>query len=270
MQHPVFQTQNLRVRYGALQALHGVSMQIPEHRITALIGASGSGKSTFLRCMNRMLDHVPNVAIDGTLLFRGQDVYAEEANVVELRERVGMVFQNPTPFAKSIYDNVAYGLEIQGKAKRPRWWLRSTPSAARLLSSTQPLDVAVLASLREASLWDEVQDRLHQSAYRLSGGQQQRLCIARAIAVRPEVLLLDEPCSALDPISTRHIEELLLTLKKSYTIVIVTHNLHQARRIADDVGFFHAGELIEFGPASTVFGLPKQQLTRQYVEGAFG
>ncbi len=271
MEHPVFRSQSFSVRYGSVHAVKNVTLSIPSNRITALIGASGSGKSSFIRGMNRMLDHLPNARIEGLLEFSGQDIYSPDANVVELRERVGMVFQNPTPFPKSIYDNVAYGLEIQGKAKRKfRWWRRRRLSGDIMEQSDDALDLAVMRSLKEASLWDEVKDRLHHSAYRLSGGQQQRLCIARAIAVRPDVLLLDEPCSALDPISTRHIEELLLKLKSHYTIVIVTHNMHQARRIADHVGFFHAGELIEFDDTRKIFENPSQKLTREYVEGVFG
>ncbi len=269
MDTPVLHAKALNVWYGSLHALKEVTLSIPEHKITALIGASGSGKSTFLRSMNRMLDHLPRTTVKGELLLRESDVYGDASNVVELRERVGMVFQNPTPFPKSIYDNVAYGLQIQGKAKA-RHRFRGKPTAERLETGGDPLDRAVMMSLKEASLWEEVKDRLHHSAYRLSGGQQQRLCIARAIAVRPEVLLLDEPCSALDPISTRHIEELLLSLKHNYTIVIVTHNMHQARRIADHVGFFHAGELIEFGDARTMFQNATKPLTREYVSGAFG
>lgn len=270
MQNAVFHSNALNVRYGKLHAIKNVSIDIPEKKITALIGASGSGKSTFLRAMNRMLDHIPATTIEGQLRLHQHNIYGDELDVVELRERVGMVFQNPTPFPKSIYDNVAYGLEIQGKGKAKRWWSKRKPTADKLEHSKDALDVAVMRSLKEASLWDEVKDRLHQSAYRLSGGQQQRLCIARAIAVRPEVLLLDEPCSALDPISTHRIEELLLSLKHNYTIVIVTHNMHQARRIADYVGFFHAGELIEFDVTSKIFEDAHQSLTREYVRGAFG
>jgi phosphate transport system ATP-binding protein len=270
MENPVFRSQAFNVRYGSVHAVNDVTLMIPQGRITALIGASGSGKSTFIRGMNRMLDHLPNARIEGRMEFQGRDIYGGDMNVVELRERVGMVFQSPTPFPKSIYDNVAYGLEIQGKAKKTWWWNRRKPTAARLEHSDDPLDQAVMRSLKEASLWGEVKDRLHHSAYRLSGGQQQRLCIARAIAVRPDVLLLDEPCSALDPISTRHIEELLLALKDNYTIVIVTHNMHQARRIADYVGFFHAGKLVEFDETAKIFEASSQQLTREYVQGAFG
>ncbi len=271
MENTIFRSQALNVHYGSVHAIKNVTLAIPERRITALIGASGSGKSTILRGMNRMLDHLPKTRIDGLLEFRGQNMYDDAYNVVELRERVGMVFQSPTPFPKSVYDNVAYGLEIQGKAKRTsRWWNRRKITAAHVENSEDPLDRAVMHSLKEAALWEEVKNRLHHSAYRLSGGQQQRLCIARAIAVRPDVLLLDEPCSALDPISTRHIEELLLALKDNYTIVIVTHNMHQARRIADYVGFFHAGELIEFDATAKIFENASKQLTREYVQGVFG
>ena len=270
MQNAVFHAESLNVHYSSLHALKNVSIAIPGHCITAFIGASGSGKTTFLRSMNRMLDHVPHTRIDGKLELRGQDMYGADADVVALRERVGMVFQSPTPFPKSIYDNVAYGLEIQGKGKQKSWWRRRKPTAKRLEESSDPLDLAVMRSLKEAALWEEVKNRLHHSAYRLSGGQQQRLCIARAISVRPEVLLLDEPCSALDPISTRHIEELLTSLKSNYTIIIVTHNMHQARRIADFVGFFHAGELVEFDQTAKIFEHASEPLTREYVRGAFG
>ena len=269
MNDSIISARDLSVWYGSLHALKNVTLDLPRGHITALIGASGSGKSTFLRCLNRMLDTIPNVRTEGSVLVNGSDVVHRDTDVVDLRRKVGMVFQNPTPFPKSIYDNVAYGLEIQGM-RRKRSLFRPRISADSIESSAHPIDEAVCRSLKEASLWEEVKDRLHQSAYRLSGGQQQRLCIARAIAVRPDILLLDEPCSALDPISTRHIEELLLELKKNYTIVIVTHNMHQAKRVADFTGFFHAGELVEFSPTSTVFGQAKQALTRDYVAGAFG
>lgn len=266
---------DLRISYGSVHAIKGVSTAIGTKKITALIGASGSGKSSFLRSLNRMLDHIPNIEVQGTIALSGtKNILDDATDVVQLRQRVGMVFQNPTPFPTSIFENVSYGLEIQGMKnihKSRMWHLRRKRIPAEMVEESEnALDRAVVRSLKEASLWDEVKDRLHHSAYRLSGGQQQRLCIARAIAIRPEILLLDEPCSDLDPLSTRHIEELLLTLKANYTIVIVTHNMHQARRIADDVGFFHAGELIEFGPSSQIFGGAKEQLTRQYVEGAFG
>ena len=265
---------DLHVWYGSVHAVRGINASLGAHRITALIGASGSGKSSVLRCINRMVDSVPRAKAHGSIHFHDEDILDEDTDVVKLRRRIGMVFQNPTPFPKSIFDNVAYGLEIQGMENFRRRGIFAlggrTISRQSVEESDDPLDQAVVRSLKEAALWEEVKDRLHHSAYRLSGGQQQRLCIARAIAVRPEVLLLDEPCSELDPISTRHIEELLLALKTHYTIVIVTHNMHQARRIADDVGFFHAGELVEFGPVGQIFGNAQEALTRQYVEGAFG
>lgn len=269
MPDTIISARDLSVWYGSLHALKHITLDLPRGHITALIGASGSGKSTFLRCLNRMLDTIPNVRTEGEVLVSGSDVVHRDTDVVELRRKVGMVFQNPTPFPKSIYDNVAYGLEIQGMRKKKSLF-KPRLYADTVASSDHPLDQAVYRSLKEASLWEEVKDRLYQSAYRLSGGQQQRLCIARAIAVRPDILLLDEPCSALDPISTKHIEELLLSLKKNYTIIIVTHNMHQAKRVADFTGFFHAGELVEFSPTNVVFGQAKQQLTREYVAGAFG
>lgn len=261
------------VWYKGVQALEGVHMEIPRHSITALIGASGSGKSTFLRCINRMIDTVPNASASGVIRYREENILEPETDVISLRRNVGMVFQNPTPFPKSIYDNVAYGLELQGyKNKRKRAFVFSPRSidAGDVERSPDPVDQAVVRSLKEAALWDEVHDRLHTSAFRLSGGQQQRLCIARAIAVRPDVLLLDEPCSELDPISTRKIEDLLLELKKNYTIVIVTHNMHQARRVSDEVGFFHMGKLVEHAPVKRFFESPAETLTRDYLAGAFG
>lgn len=271
---PIIDVRDLHVSYKQLHALKGVSFSIPENGITALIGASGSGKSSFLRSLNRMLDTVPHAEVAGEIYFRGHNILRSETDVIALRRSVGMVFQNPTPFPLSVYDNVAYGLEIQGVRnpfKRrflPGWRKRLT--ANQVESSTDPLTVAVVQSLKEAALWGEVKDRLHHSAYRLSGGQQQRLCIARAIAVRPDVLLLDEPCSALDPISTHKIEQLLLQLKKDYTIIIVTHNLHQAQRISDFTGFFHLGDFVEFGETKAMFGNAKERLTRDYVGGQFG
>jgi phosphate transport system ATP-binding protein len=271
MQDAVISARDLSVWYGSLHALKHVNLDIPRHKITALIGASGSGKSTFLRCLNRMLDTIPKVKMAGSVNVGGIEILHPDTDVVDLRRKVGMVFQNPTPFPKSVYDNVSYGLEIQGYRRRRTWSIRKPRiDSATVEGSEHLIDQAVSRSLKEASLWSEVRDRLHQSAYRLSGGQQQRLCIARAIAVRPDILLLDEPCSALDPISTKHIEELLLTLKDQYTIVIVTHNMHQARRIADFTGFFHAGELVEFDATQKVFGSAQQILTREYVAGAFG
>lgn len=265
---------SLNVWYGPFHAVKDVSLDMPKNRIIALIGASGSGKSTFLRTINRMLDTVPAARTSGQILVNGSDVLHESADVIELRRRVGMVFQNPTPFPTSIYHNVSYGLEIQGvRPPRSRGWRRFFPGPRRsseVAESSHPMDQTVVRSLKEASLWEEVKERLYLSAYRLSGGQQQRLCIARSIAVLPDILLLDEPCSQLDPISTRHIEELLLTLKPRYTIVIVTHNMHQARRVSDFTGFFHAGKLVEFGPTAEIFDNAKESLTREYVRGEFG
>ena len=247
---PVISGHNVNVWYNGLHALKDASLEIAERQITAFIGASGSGKSTLLRCLNRMLDTIPTARATGEIFYRGQNVFAPDMDVMALRRRVGMVFQNPTPFPKSIYDNIAYGLELQGYVNRRRIGLlrRQPIDPQAMAASTDRLDRAVMQSLQDAALWDEVKDRLHKSALGLSGGQQQRLCIARSITVQPDVLLLDEPCSELDPISTRKIEDFLLALKRDYTIVIVTHNMHQARRISDETCFFHLGELIEQGP----------------------
>jgi len=275
MNQEIIKIRSLNAWYNGLQALKDINVEIPRNQITALIGASGSGKSTFLRSLNRMLDIVPNTKTSGEILFKEEDILRESTDVIALRRKIGMLFQNPTPFPKSIFDNIAYGLEVQGivKKKLSKFWglFRNTKIIAQELEKSQhPINIAVVQSLKEAALWDEVKDRLNQSAFRLSGGQQQRLCIARAIAVRPKVLLLDEPCSELDPISTRKIEELLLQLKKNYTIVIVTHNMHQAKRISDFVGFFHLGELVEFGGTKDIFENPCQKITRDYVMGNFG
>ena len=242
----------LSLFYGQSKALKDVSLNIREHVVTAFIGPSGCGKSTLLRCLNRMNDLIDGVRIEGSTKIGGHDIYAPDVDVIELRKRVGMVFQKSNPFPKSIYDNVAYGLKVQGvKAK-------------------SDLDAAVEQSLRGAALWDEVKDRLHGSALGLSGGQQQRLCIARAIAVKPEIILMDEPASALDPIATSKVEDLILELKKDFTIVIVTHNMQQATRISDDTAFFYMGELIESGPTQKIFTMPKQKRTEDYVTGRFG
>ena len=246
------QINRLDAFYGAKQSLKGVSMSIAEHTVTAVIGPSGCGKSTFIRCLNRMNDLVPTFRIAGQILYRGQDIYAPGVDVIDIRRQIGMVFQKPNPFPKSIYENVAYGLRIQGIHNRA--WI----------------DAVVEESLKQAVLWAEVKDRLHQSALALSGGQQQRLCIARALAVAPEVLLLDEPTSAIDPIATGRIEELLRTLKQRYTIVIVTHNMQQAGRISDRVGFFLSGELVEFGPTTKIFTNPADPRTEDYITGRFG
>lgn len=270
---PAIAVRNLNIWYGNLHAIKHLSIELPARKIVAFIGASGSGKSTFLRSLNRMLDTVPYSRTEGEILIGGENVLADDCDVIALRRKVGMVFQNPTPFPKSIYQNVSYGLEIGGMPRPKRGMFGLTRSATppkNIEESEHPMDQAVVRSLQEASLWNEVKGRLKQSAYRLSGGQQQRLCIARTIAVRPDILLLDEPCSQLDPISTRLIEDLLLNLKKDFTVIVVTHNMHQARRISDEVAFFHAGELIEFGPTSQIFGSPSEDLTRRYVGGEFG
>ncbi len=247
-----FTVQNLNLYYGAFQALKNVGMEIPEKEITAFIGPSGCGKSTFLKTLNRMNDLVEGCRITGDVLLDGDDIYKSKMDVNVLRRRVGMVFQKPNPFPMSIYDNIAYGPRthgIRGKAE---------------------LDEIVETSLRGAAIWNEVKDRLKKSALGLSGGQQQRLCIARALAVEPEVLLMDEPTSALDPISTSCIEELAMALKDRYTIVIVTHNMQQAARISDKTAFFLLGELIEMGPTERVFATPVDKRTENYISGRFG
>ncbi len=238
--------------YGPSQALKDIDIRIPEKRITAFIGPSGCGKSTFLKTLNRMNDLIPSVRITGQVEYKGQDIYAPEVDVNALRREVGMVFQKPNPFPMSIYDNIAYGPRTHGVTNRAR------------------LDEIVERSLRDAAIWDEVKDRLKKNALGLSGGQQQRLCIARALAVAPEVLLMDEPTSALDPISTLKIEELCVSLKERYTIVIVTHNMQQATRISDRTAFFLLGELIECGETETLFSVPKDKRTEDYITGRFG
>lgn len=243
--------QNVDLYYGKFQALKNISLDIPENEITALIGPSGCGKSTLLKCLNRMNDLVPGCRVEGSLLLDGQNI-PDLPDVDLLRKRVGMVFQKPNPFDMSIYDNVAYGPRTHG------------------IRSRKQLDAIVEQSLRDAALWDEVHDQLSKSALSLSGGQQQRLCIARAIAVSPEVLLMDEPTSALDPISTAKIEELCQALKKKYTIVIVTHNMQQAVRISDNTAFFLLGELVESGKTEQIFSDPKDQRTEDYITGRFG
>ena len=238
--------------YGSAQALKNISISIPEKSITALIGPSGCGKSTFLKTLDRMNDLIPGVKITGQVEYGGQDIFAPSVDVNELRRRIGMVFQKPNPFPMSIYDNVAYGPRTHGVTARVE------------------LDGIVERSLRDAAIWDEVKDRLKKSALGLSGGQQQRLCIARALAVEPEVLLMDEPTSALDPISTSKIEELAIQLKERYTIIIVTHNMQQAVRISDNTAFFLLGELIEFGKTEEMFAQPKDKRTEDYITGRFG
>jgi phosphate transport system ATP-binding protein len=246
------QIQNLSIAYGDNEAVHDVTMDVPERRVTALIGPSGCGKSTLLRCLNRMNDLIDSARVTGTVRVKGRDIYAPGTDVIDVRRRVGMVFQKSNPFPKSIYENVVYGLRIAGIRDRTR------------------LDEACERSLRGAALWDEVKDRLQDSALGLSGGQQQRVCIARAIAVEPEILLMDEPCSALDPIATLKVEELIYELKERYTIVIVTHNLQQAARISDGTAFFWLGRLVEYGPTSDTFTNPRDKLTEDYLTGRFG
>ena len=248
----IMTVQGLDLWYGDHQALHDISMNIPEKSITALIGPSGCGKSTFLKTLNRMNDLIPGVKITGDVRYRDQDIFAPGTDVNELRREIGMVFQKPNPFPMSIYDNIAYGPRTHGIKNRAR------------------LDEIVEKSLRGAAIWDEVKDRLKKNALGLSGGQQQRLCIARALAVEPEVLLMDEPTSALDPISTSKIEELAMQLKEQYTIVIVTHNMQQAVRISDHTAFFLLGELVEYGETEKLFSQPQDKRTEDYITGRFG
>jgi phosphate transport system ATP-binding protein len=272
----IISVRSLNVWYNGLQALKDVNADIAKNKVIALIGASGSGKTTFLRSLNRMLDLVTAIRIEGQISIDGKTILGPEVDVIKLRQDVGMVFQNPTPFPKSIYDNIAYGLEILGrKRSRSSFSLKGIfrPEKIdyhKLEASSNEVDATVVKSLKDATLWLEVRDRLNNSAFRLSGGQQQRLCIARAIAVKPKILLMDEPCSELDPISTKKIEELINRLKHQYTVVIVTHNLSQARRISDYTGFFHMGSLTEFGTTSEIFRNPKHKITQEYVRGDFG
>ncbi len=248
----IFSTRRFNVFYGKKQILQNVNLDIPPKSVTALMGPSGCGKSTFLRCLNRMNDLILTFRHEGDVLYKGQDVYSREIDTTDLRREIGMVFQKPNPFPKSIYENVAYGLKIQG------------------IGDKELLNTTVEESLKKAALWSEVKDRLHESALSLSGGQQQRLCIARALAIKPEVILFDEPCSALDPIATAKIEELITELKNNYTIVIVTHNTAQAARVSDFTAFLYLGELIEFGVTEKLFTVPKDKRTEEYLTGKFG
>jgi len=250
---PKMQAKDANVFYGEKHALKGVNLEIKAHEVTALIGPSGCGKSTFLRCLNRMNDLIEGARVTGELLLDGRDIYDHDLDVVHLRARVGMVFQKPNPFPKSIYDNVAYGPRIHGLAK-----------------AASDLDEIVIGSLERAGLYAEVKDRLTEPGTGLSGGQQQRLCIARAIAVSPEVILMDEPCSALDPIATAKVEELIDELRENYTIVIVTHSMQQAARVSQRTAFFHLGELIEVGATEKIFTNPQHKLTQGYITGRFG
>ncbi len=247
-----FKIEKVNAFYGNTPALKNVGFDIPEKSVTAVIGPSGCGKSTFIRCLNRMNDLVPVFRLEGRIIYNGADIYSKERDVIDIRRQIGMVFQKPNPFPKSIYENTAYGVSIQGVNKK------------------ETLDNVVETSLKKAALWDEVKDRLHDSAFSLSGGQQQRLCIARALAVEPKVILFDEPCSALDPIATAKIEDLITELKKDYTVVIVTHNMQQAARVSEYTGFFMLGELIEFDNTQKIFTAPSHKMTEDYITGRFG
>jgi len=247
-----FRTENLDFYYGPTRALKNVTIDCYDKKVTAIIGPSGCGKSTFIRTLNRMNDVIAGTRVEGRILLDGQDIYAPDVDVVELRRRVGMVFQKPNPFPKSIYDNIAYGLRING------------------MRDKKAVEATVEKSLRGAALWDEVMDRLDENAFALSGGQQQRLCIARALAVEPEVILFDEPCSAIDPIATAKVEDLIEHLKTSYTVVIVTHNMQQAARVSDYTAFMMLGELVEFDATEKIFTNPANKLTEDYITGRFG
>ena len=248
----IIEAKQLHLYYGSMHALKGIDMNIQERKVTALIGPSGCGKSTFLKTLNRMNDLVEGLRLEGQVLYRGNDIYAPSTDVTQLRKNVGMVFQKPNPFPMSIYDNIAYGPRLHGVRKKSQ------------------LDEIVEESLRGAAIWDEVKDRLKKSALGMSGGQQQRLCIARALAVKPDVLLMDEPTSALDPISTAKVEELVTELKNNYTIVLVTHNMQQATRVSDQTAFFLLGELVEFDDTEKIFSMPKEKRTEEYITGRFG
>ncbi|MEL1239669.1 phosphate ABC transporter ATP-binding protein PstB [Flavobacterium flavipallidum] len=246
------QVNDLSLYYGEKKALKEITMQVPANKVTALIGPSGCGKSTFLRCINRMNDLIPSVSITGQMLVEGVDIYDKNVDVVNIRKKIGMVFQKSNPFPKSIYENVIYGSRING------------------ITDKRELDEIVETSLRQAAIWDELKDRLGDSALGLSGGQQQRLCIARTLAVNPDIILMDEPASALDPISTSKIEELVHELKEKYTILIVTHNMQQAARVSDHTAFFYMGELIEMGKTNDIFTKPEKKQTEDYITGRFG
>jgi phosphate transport system ATP-binding protein len=252
IQNPVVEVENLDFYYGTSKALHDISLNFPRKQVTALIGPSGCGKSTLLRCFNRMNDLVDGTRVNGHVRLNGEDIYTPKTDVIELRRKVGMVFQKSNPFPKSIYENVIYGLRIAG------------------LNNKQILDETVERSLRGAALWDEVKDRLHESALGMSGGQMQRLCIARAIAVNPEIILMDEPCSALDPKSTSRVEELIGELREDFTIIIVTHNMQQAARVSDLTAFLYEGFLVEFGVTKEMFIKPRSKKTEDYITGRFG
>jgi phosphate transport system ATP-binding protein len=248
----IIRTEQLNLWYGEKQALHDITMGIRSNKITALIGPSGCGKSTLIRCFNRMNDVIDKCKITGKIFFHANDIYSPEADAVEVRKKIGMVFQKPNPFPKTIYENVAYGSKVAG------------------ITNKNELDKIVENSLKNAALWEEVKDRLHESAMGLSGGQQQRLCIARSLSIEPEVILMDEPCSALDPIATAKIEDLMTGLKKKYTVIIVTHNMQQAARVSDYTAYMYLGKMIEFGETNQIFENPKEELTENYITGRFG
>jgi len=248
----IIKTEHLNLWYGEKQALLDITMGIRPNKITALIGPSGCGKSTLIRCFNRMNDVIDKCKITGKIFFHGNDIYRPEADAVEVRKKIGMVFQKPNPFPKSIYENVAYGSKVQG------------------ITNKNELDKIVENSLKNAAIWEEVKDRLHESAMGLSGGQQQRLCIARSLSIEPEMILMDEPCSALDPIATAKIEDLMTGLKKKYTVIIVTHNMQQAARVSDYAAYMYLGKLIEFGETEQIFEDPHEELTEKYITGRFG
>jgi phosphate transport system ATP-binding protein len=250
---PIFEIRDLNFYYGVTRALSDIAMEIMEHRVTALIGPSGCGKSTFLRCLNRMNDTIPGHQVEGKILLNGKDIYDPAVDLAALRQRVGMVFQKPNPFPQSIYDNIAFGPRVLG-----------------LSNHRDDLEDIIRRSLEQAALWEEVKDNLNEDALSLSLGQQQRLCIARVLAVKPEVILMDEPASALDPIATARIEELIAELKSRYTIVIVTHNMQQAARVSDFTGFFWLGELVEFSPTELMFTRPEKELSESYITGRMG
>jgi len=248
----LIRTVDLNLWYGEKQALTDVNLQIAPNKVTALIGPSGCGKSTLIRCFNRMNDVIPGCRVKGEVLFHGKNIYSQNVDAAEIRKKIGMVFQKPNPFPKSIYENVAYGQRVAG------------------IKSDDKLNEIVERSLRRAALWDEVSDRLHEPAMSLSGGQQQRLCIARALSIEPEIILMDEPCSALDPIATAKIEDLIRVLIKNYTVTIVTHNMQQAARVSDFTAYMYLGKLIEFGSTKQIFENPEEELTENYITGRFG
>ena len=248
----IIKTVDLNLWYGEKQALFDINMSVLSNKITALIGPSGCGKSTLIRCFNRMNDVIDKCKITGKVLYDGKDIYHQNTDAVEIRKKIGMVFQKPNPFPKSIYENIAYGPRVQGN------------------NNKKELDKIIEKSLKVAALWAEVSDRLYESAMGLSGGQQQRLCLARSLAIEPEIILMDEPCSSLDPIATAKIEDLMLELKKKYTVIIVTHNMQQAARVSDYTAYMYLGKLIEFGPTKQIFERPKEELTENYITGRFG